>query len=240
MKFTFEGTAEEFRLVFSKPAGAKTVDKKSTFSAQVNLEESHHLPWWEQVSYQPSESFPFADVSPPIPSNLNAPPIPPVTEERLPEMAFRPLEGAKANYWEDLPPIPKDDDPYNQRAPTVLPQIAPAIRDEAWKIFKEFCQTWISGFNDTKADQPDRLQLIKDLGHGRYTIPVLIMAYEIKSLQRLVEKALNEATGNKFDLDFIDQVACNMVQISHMGYPDLAGTYDYSTAWRRNEPKESV
>ncbi len=34
--------------------------------------------------------------------------------------------------------------------------------------------------------------------------------------------------------EYIDEVAANMVQISHMGFPDLAGTYDYSTKWRRS------
>jgi hypothetical protein len=51
----------------------------------------------------------------------------------------------------------------------------------------------------------------------------------------MVEKALvtSGAVADP-DLDHIDEVAANMVQISHMGFPDLAGTYDYSTKWRRS------
>jgi hypothetical protein len=77
--------------------------------------------------------------------------------------------------------------------------------------------------------------MMQELGQGRWPVPILVMAYEIGSLQRMVEKALvtSGAVADP-DLDHIDEVAANMVQISHMGFPDLAGTYDYSTKWRRS------
>jgi hypothetical protein len=61
------------------------------------------------------------------------------------------------------------------------------------------------------------------------------MAYEAKSLQRLVANALiGVVSGSKdYSLDYADKIASNMVQVSHMVFPDLAGTYDYSTKWRR-------
>ena len=35
--------------------------------------------------------------------------------------------------------------------------------------------------------------------------------------------------------DYVHAVAAHMVQVSHIGFPDLAGTLDYSTQWRRKE-----
>lgn len=108
--------------------------------------------------------------------------------------------------------------------------------------------------------QPDRLGALRELGSGRYPRPVLVMAYEIGSLQRMVEKALLEAQPDavihSWDLgvldapnddprhvewlSFIDHVAMNMVQVSHMAFPDLAGTYDYSTRWKREGSSSAV
>jgi len=67
------------------------------------------------------------------------------------------------------------------------------------------------------------------------------MAYELGGLQLLVEKALTELwpdaaaayPGRDAWLDYVGQVAGNMVQISHMAFPDIAGTYDHSSKWRK-------
>ena len=108
-------------------------------------------------------------------------------------------------------------------------------------------------------DQPDRLSMMQEIGQGRWPIPLLVMAYEEnghRSLQRMVEAALVERQHDQrwaakyiaeyaadpesaeeheeAWLDFVDRVAATMVQVSHMGFPDLAGTYDYSTRWRRS------
>ena len=78
--------------------------------------------------------------------------------------------------------------------------------------------------------------MMQTLGQGRWPRPILIMAYEEKSLQRLVWKALKGdiPLGTEEERDWVDRVAATMVQISQMGFPDLQGTYDYSTQWRRN------
>jgi hypothetical protein len=94
------------------------------------------------------------------------------------------------------------------------------------------------------APQPDRVAALTELGEGRYPRAVLVMAYEIRSLQRMVGKALLEETMEPYlgkptqedYLDYIDQIAMNMVQVSHKAFPDLAGTYDYSSRWRRVAP----
>lgn len=134
-----------------------------------------------------------------------------------------------------------------------LRELSAEQREAAWKHFVGFCSLWVENFEEPEGEQPDRLVAMQDLGQGRWPIPVLVMAYETKSLQLLVEKALVESgavqipehssaawddntdnTEYHAHLDYIDRVAANMVQVSHMGFPDLAGTYDYSTKWKRS------
>lgn len=123
-----------------------------------------------------------------------------------------------------------------------LPSLSPEQRDAAWSHFKSFCADWVRGFGDAEAEQPDRLAMMQELGQGQWPVPVLVMAYEVGSLQMMVCRALEEVNGvieRNFDdrdayLAHIDLIAANMVQVSHMGFPDLAGTYDYSTKWKRS------
>lgn len=122
-----------------------------------------------------------------------------------------------------------------------LPQITDVQRAAAWAHFVAMCKEWVVGFGDLNAVQPDRLELLRDLGTGAWPVPVLVMAYELGGLQLLVEKAFTElwpdaATaypGRDAWLDYVEQVAGNMVQISHMAFPDIAGTYDHSSKWRK-------
>lgn len=87
------------------------------------------------------------------------------------------------------------------------------------------------------APQPDRLALMQAMGQGPYVRPIVIMALEFGSLQRMVEAALHEigvsADDDKEWLDYCDRVAGTMVQVSREGFPELQGMYDYSTKWRR-------
>lgn len=129
-------------------------------------------------------------------------------------------------------------------------------RAAAWTFFVSFCFEWARGFADEEAEQPNRADMMTELGQGRWPIPVLTMAYDLGSLQRLIEKALLtdlERAKESFAhyqavkgypeaelasdswLDYVDQLACTMVQVSHAGFPDLAGAYDYSAGWRRVE-----
>lgn len=118
-----------------------------------------------------------------------------------------------------------------------LPEVSPTARRDAWTAFKKVCFQWSQNFGVEEAVQPDRLSLLQSLGSGRHTIPVLVMAYEMLSLQRLVEKALVESDvtlpEGEARLDYVDQIAANMAQVSHFGFAELAGTYDYSLRWRR-------
>ncbi len=115
-----------------------------------------------------------------------------------------------------------------------LPTLSPEIRSKAWASFEYLVGVWAENFNQA-GPQPDRLEALRQVGSGPYALAVLVMAFEVRSLQRLVEKALiRQNIGNELDrLELADQIAGNMVQVSHLVYPDLAGTYDYSTKWRR-------
>lgn len=135
-------------------------------------------------------------------------------------------------------PITSSAPPATTSTPVPPPpaQLGPIPdREKAWEVFKEFCVEWNRNFGVEGTPQPDRVKLMGDLGVGRHVRSVLLMAYEIGSLQRLVQKALAES-GTELDLDQIEQVTTNMVAVSHAGFPDLAGTYDYSTRWQRVAP----
>jgi hypothetical protein len=121
-----------------------------------------------------------------------------------------------------------------------LPTLSPERRAEAWAAFTAFCIEWVQGFEDSTQPQPARPKLMEQLGSGSNVVAVLVMAYEIESLQRLVEKALIEKgvlpPDNEVEwLDWIDRVSATMVQISHCGFNELAGTYDYTQRWRRKK-----
>jgi hypothetical protein len=123
-----------------------------------------------------------------------------------------------------------------------LPTLTKGERADALAYVQDFSVAWIQGFEVDGAEQPDRLQLMKDIGTCRWVRPILVLAYEKGSLQRLVMEGL-EAHDSDIStcfendlgwLDFIERVCSNMVAVSHKGMPDLAGTYDYSTKWKRS------
>lgn len=137
--------------------------------------------------------------------------------------------------WNDRLQMPL---PVDTPQPTTLPPIQPELRAEAWAAFKAFCKTWIEGFEVPGAPQPDRERLMKGLGYGRIPVPILVMAYELGSLQELVYRALKEQGIEVSDIDWLDRVAGTMVQISREGFPDIAGTIDYTQRWRRKLASE--
>jgi hypothetical protein len=115
-----------------------------------------------------------------------------------------------------------------------LPKLSAETRQLATTAFEDLVALWAQNF-DREGEQPDRLEALRVAGSGRFAFPILVMAYETRSLQRLVEKALisRKIVPVAEALEYADKIAGNMVQICHMCFPDLAGTYDYSTKWRR-------
>lgn len=211
MELSFKGTLEEFRAVFN------------------------------QATFQPSNLDDLVDADE---VRLNTPP-PLVaiegerTDNEAPVLSYEEIVSQSSVVGPDMRqglPEPLEAAPVE----TSLPKLTDKQRTEGWALFKEFCLAWDEGFEDPDAEQPDRLQLMKDFSQSLGALPFLVMVYEIQSLQRLVEKALVEGglDVKDFDdeeayLDYIDRVAGTMVQVSQAAFPDVQGTYDYSTRWRR-------
>ncbi len=97
----------------------------------------------------------------------------------------------------------------------------------AWEGLGEFIQAWSVNFGVEGAEQPDRVRLVKDLGQGPITVEILRGLYRLGSLQRAVAVILN------VDDDKAGEISAHITQVCHAGFPDLAGTYDHSTRWRR-------
>lgn len=136
-------------------------------------------------------------------------------------------------WWvgKDQPRLRSPGDP--PRGDTGLPSISPESRKEAWQFFKKTCSEWVINF-DLAGDQPNRAQLILDMGTGRWVVPIIIMAHEMGGLQVMVQKALAEDKHPEaHNFDYVEKVATHMVNLSHIGFPDLASVFDYSTRWRR-------
>lgn len=152
-------------------------------------------------------------------------------------------EGPAASLWSTSGLDKPEDEVQTSTVSEVLaklPKITPEQSLGAAEVFKEFCIAWDKGFEDPETEQPDRQQMMIDLGQHRYAVAILVLAYRRESLQGVVLDALvTEVVAEDFGdyeeyLDYIDRLAGNMVQISHSGFPELAGTYDYTNRWRRN------
>jgi hypothetical protein len=118
-----------------------------------------------------------------------------------------------------------------------LPKLSDELRSATWDHLAGLLGKWCQNFGE-EGEQPDRLEALRVTGTGRFALPILILAFELGSLQKVIFYARHgaDATASLWsdeEKEFCDRIAANMVQISHMVYPDLAGTYDYSTKWRR-------
>jgi len=260
MKISFEGSMEEFQVVFSGLA---------LFSADEDDEDDSPLP-------NNARAFPVMKGGKVVEPPAEPAPAP------LPE-----ADGVGVNPLANDMPVPENDPGVGKGLD--LPKLGEEERHLGWEKFKEVCLLWIQNFGATEeveveemtplrneqgalvneegrvlgrgdkaiqvptkvtktipAPQPDRVTALTSMGEGRFPRAVLVMAYEIGSLQRMVEKALEEAqvtptapTQDDVWIEYIDSIAMNMVQVSHKAFPDLAGTYDYSERWKRVFPNSA-
>lgn len=132
----------------------------------------------------------------------------------------------------------EEEEAEKQEWKSKLPSLSPDVRKATKAAFSQVVEAWLEGFENPEVSQPDRLELLRALGSGPHSMPVVVMAYEMESLQALVFHAMLDAGlaltwGKEEDMDLAHRVAGNMVQISHLAYPDLAGTFDHSTQWRK-------
>jgi len=124
-----------------------------------------------------------------------------------------------------------------------LPPLEGDVERSALLYFGDFLTAWLRGWEDPNVfDQPDRVRLMEDLGSCRYARPILILAFQRLSLQRLVLDALAavgwhpSVDSAEEVLNFAERLSGNLVQLAApCGFPELVNTYDYTTRWRRTE-----
>ena len=120
--------------------------------------------------------------------------------------------------------------------PELTATVSDARRQGAWVLFCEVLDCWLDGFfteeQPSKEKQQERVQKLMELGTGPGVLGILVMAYELRSLQALVRVAAARFGYNLSD-DEVSLVAGTMIQVSHAGFPDLVGTYDLTEKWRR-------
>jgi len=141
----------------------------------------------------------------------------------------------------DAPPIGESTAipfPQNKSFSGDVKKLTPSERIGCVEASTYFFQEWVKGFQDDEADQPNRVELIETMGSGQWTVPFLVLCYEYGSLQKFCGVCLREDYRDQYDSEadwweWIDLVACNIVQVSVAGFPDVQGTYDYSTRWKR-------
>lgn len=109
-----------------------------------------------------------------------------------------------------------------------LPKVSPERRHKAFSVWEEVVLSWVENYKEEDKPQPDRIALVERL--LPHALPILVMAYEVRSLQRLIEMVFL-SKGVAKSVDEINEIAGNMVQVSHLSFPDLAGTYNY-LPWR--------
>ena len=116
-----------------------------------------------------------------------------------------------------------------------LGTLTPEERVEAHRAFRTFLAEWLVGWEDENAPQARRVELMEDLGSGRQTRGVLILAYERLALQTLVLETLRDLNDHRADdLDAVERLTANLVQLANpCGFPELVGTMDYTKRWRR-------
>lgn len=136
--------------------------------------------------------------------------------------------------WNDRMTMPLPEDTPQ---PQLTATISSEVREEASKAFQDFCLSWVTNF-EVKGEQPDRVSMMQAIGQGRVAYGIIVMAYELESLQELVYRALKAKGFTVPSLDWLERVSGTMVQVCREGFPDLAGTLDYSQRWRRKLSKE--
>lgn len=223
MKITFEGTEDEVMRLLAGIGGGRAEPQSVEWSRPFNAAET--------ASYDPSGLNPYS------------------------EGLLRPehdiLQAPKMSGDWNKPSAADTPEPISPLKAGPLPSISDDLRVEAWRRFVKFCEVWLYGWEQPDVTQPDRMQAMAEIGSGRVAYPILVMAYESGSLQNMVARACSdlfaadvETKPNYAKLaealpmgaaawnDFIARVTGSMVAASHLAFPDLAGTYDYSTKWR--------
>jgi len=128
--------------------------------------------------------------------------------------------------------------PQNKAFSGDMKDLTPKERTGCLEAATYFFQEWTKGFGEPEAEQANRVELIETMGSGQWTVPFLVLCYEYGSLQKFCGVCLKSTHRGNHESEgawweWIDSIACNIVQVSVAGFPDVQGTYDYSTRWKR-------
>lgn len=148
---------------------------------------------------------------------------------------------------EEVPMGDKEAIPFPQNKPFggKMKSLTAKERTGCLEASTYFFQEWAKGLGSPDEEQPNRVELIETMGSGQWTVPFLVLCYEYGSLQKFCGVCLKDTHREKHESseawwDWIDSVACNIVQVSVAGFPDVQGTYDYSTRWKREALGEAL
>ena len=105
----------------------------------------------------------------------------------------------------------------------------------------DFVGSWLVGFEaptdeegNPTVEQPDRLTLLKNIGSGRWPIPILRWLAQYGSLQGAIYELLQRKPAPSEDLiEFTNRLSANIAQLAHAGFPDIIAFHDHGTKWRR-------
>lgn len=251
MKVTVEGSAEDIKVLFSSNSALTPSPARTTQAPWVDAAPMVSVPTPPPTLDPHFEPVRFGDTMDLPGKILPGPPDPTVLRDTVSGFQAEPVPYLEA---EAPPPESRNSGPAVVRVELPGPVLLPPIKDEerifAWGKFRDTVRQWAAGWEEEGAEQPDRVQLMRELGSGRGPVAILIMAYEMRSLQRMVEKALVEVGFKQvwsirfgvqnptlpIDeawLDLLGRFAGHLTQVAHTGFPDLVGTLDYSSQWRR-------
>jgi len=218
MRIEFEGTLEEYQKLFGQ-AGPWSP------SVEIPKEVADHI-----VETALSEAKRQAVIKPFRIMNGGQSPVR-VSARLVPESA-RPVPAA---------PLPFGSAPREEPPPELTMTVSDEKRQAAWEEFCRFTKFWA----DSWVEEPgldDEYETPKETGHagrtselgaGPHALAILVMAYELRSLQKLVYLALKAIGDSRApDLDFVNRLTGRMIQLSHVGYPELNGAFHYGTSWR--------
>lgn len=232
MRLRFEGTVDEWNALFAR---SNTIICGDNDVSGVRGVEP--LPWLDPEpdqphctreqcycnSYEGCSDCVIGLEPEPVPAPVPPAPVPaPVTPIPTPVTPIGPYGKAP----QETPP------------PELTLTVSAEKRQASWEAFCGLVKLWMHNFEsepELKLEQPDRVQAMKDFGSGPHTVAVLVMAYELRSLQKLIWLALRAQGYVELATlpQLADRVAAHMLQISHVGLPDLAGTYDYGSKWAK-------
>ena len=204
--------------------------------------------------FRPSESKVPPIMPQPVTAQQPPPPAPRLHPPTMEPLHHDPVYGGVGGPSGPSPQNLMESNPVPSEYPPQTPEVKEGfdfgqvpLVSEAWHAFEALTLAWLQGFDSPRdeegnstEEQPDRLQLLKDVGSGRWALHIMRWCGHYGSLQGAVYAALTDNLpdlGLPEDIDLIDladRLSANIVQVAHAAFPDIVGFHDHSTKWKRN------